>query len=110
MNLLTKTSFSTVLGMLSLIYMFHGEADKMLGKGTLEEVENPGLGYYGRMFLLQEASGGWRPVISLSSLNNFATLTKFKMETVLSVLGSIKKGDVMFLKVAYFQITIHPDS
>ena len=57
--------------------------------------------------------GGWRPVIDLLALNGFVTLTKFQMETMASVFGSIWKGDWMLsidLKDAYFQIPVHPES
>ena len=52
-------------------------------------------------------------MIDLLSLNRFVTLTKFTMETVSSVLGSIRKGDIMILidlKDVYFQIPFHPES
>ena len=51
-------------------------------------------------------------MIDLLSLNGCVSLTKFKMEMVSLVLGSIRNGDFMFLidlKDAYFQIAIHPD-
>ena len=51
--------------------------------------------------------GVWRPVIDLSHLNEFVHLTWFKMETVASVLLSVREGD--FLD-AYFQIPIHRSS
>ena len=87
------------------------KVDKTLQKDTLELVNQPGLGFYSRLFLVQKVTG-WGLVIDLSSLNGFVTLTKFTVETVLLVLGSIKKGDVMLsidLKDAYFQNLIHPD-
>ena len=52
-------------------------------------------------------------MIDNSSFDNFTILTKFAIETVLSVLGSIRKGDVMFsviLKDTFFQIPIHAES
>ena len=52
-------------------------------------------------------------MINLPSLSGCVTLTKFKMETVSSVVGSIKKGGLMFLinlEDTYFQIPIHLDS
>ena len=57
--------------------------------------------------------GVWRPVIDLSHLNEFVHLTLFKMETVASVLLSVREGDFLAsldLKDAYFQIPIHPSS
>ena len=70
-------------------------------------------GFYSRLFLVEKASGGWRPVIDLSHLNDFVQLTPFKMETVASVLLSVKEGDFLAsldLKDAYFQIPIHGSS
>ena len=51
-------------------------------------------------------------MIDLLSLNRYIILIKSTTETVLSVLGLIRKEDVMFsidLKDAYVQIPIHPD-
>ena len=62
---------------------------------------------------LPGGEGGWRPVISLSHLNEFVQLTRFKMETVASVLLSVREGDFLAsldLKDTYFQIPIHPSS
>ena len=53
--------------------------DKMLQKGALEPVDHLGLSYYSHLFLMQKALGwGWHPLIDLSSLNGYITLTKFK--------------------------------
>ena len=52
-------------------------------------------------------------MIDLSHLNEFVQLTWFKMETVASVLLSVREGDFLAsldLKDAYFQIPIHPSS
>ena len=52
-------------------------------------------------------------MIDLSHLNEFVHLTRFKMETVASVLLSVKEVDFLAsldLKVVYFQIPIHPSS
>ena len=51
--------------------------------------------------------------LSLSHLNEFVQLTSFKMETVASVLLSVREGDFVAsldMKDAYFQIPIHPSS
>ena len=89
------------------------EVEAMLAKGALEIAQDPGPGFYSRLFLVEKASGGWRPVIDLSHLNEFIQLTRFKMETVASVLLSVREGDFLAsldLKDAYFQIPIHPSS
>ena len=52
-------------------------------------------------------------MIDLSHLNDFVQLTPFKMETVASVLLSVREGDFLAsldLKDAYFQIPIHGSS
>ena len=85
----------------------------MLAKGALEIARDPGPGFYSRLFLVEKASGGWRPVIDLSHLNDFVQLTSFKMEIVASVLLSVREGDFLAsldLKDAYFQILIHRSS
>ena len=81
--------------------------------GPLEIARDPGPGFYSRLFLVEKATGGWRPVIDLSHLNDFVQLTSFKMETVASVLLSVREGDFLAfldLKDVYFQIPIHGSS
>ena len=82
-------------------------------QGALEIARDPGPGFYSLLFLVEKASGGWRPVIDHSHLNEFVQLTRFKMETVASVLLSVREGDFLAsldLKDAYFQIPIHRSS
>ena len=38
----------------------------MLAKRALEIAQDPGPGFYSRLFLVEKASGGWRPMIDLS--------------------------------------------
>ena len=42
------------------------EVEAMLAKGALEIARDPGPGFYSRLFLVEKATGGWRPVIDLS--------------------------------------------
>ena len=89
------------------------KVELMLAKGALEIARDPCPSFYSRLFLVEKASGSWRPVISLSHLNEFVQLTRFKMETVASVLSSVREGDFLAsldLKDTYFQIPIHPSS
>ena len=60
-----------------------------------------------------EASGAGRPVIDLSTLNLRIQRTSFRMETLQSVLLSVRPGDWVVsldLKDAYLQVPMHPDS
>ena len=84
-----------------------------LAKGALEIARDLGPGFYSRLFLVEKASGGWRPVTDLSHLNVFDHLARFKKETVASVLFSVREGDFLAsldLKNPYFQTPIHPSS
>ena len=104
---------SDVLGRPPRAQALWQEFKGMLAKGTLEIAPDPGPGFYSRLFLVEKASGGWRPVIDLSHLNEFVQLTRFKMETVTSVLLSVREGDFLAsldLKDPYFQIPIHRSS
>ena len=85
----------------------------MLAKGSLEIVLDPGPGFYSRLFLVEKATGGWRPVIDISSLNGFVCQTPFNMETAASVLFSVREGDLLAsvdLKDSYFQTPVHRSS
>ena len=82
----------------------------MLAKDALEIVLGPGPGFYSRLFLVEKAMGGWRPVIDLSHLNEFVQQTPLKMETVASVLLCVREGDFLAsndLKDVCFQIPVH---
>ena len=77
----------------------------MLAKDALEIVLDPGHDFYSSFFLVEKATGGWRPVIDLSHLSMFVLQTPFKMETIALVLLSARVGDFLAsidLKDAYF--------
>ena len=88
------------------------ELQNLLRKGAVEPApQSPG--FYSRLFLVQKASGSWRPVIDLSTLNDYITSSHFHMETPQSVLRSIRPGDWMVsldLQDAYLQVPVHHDS
>ena len=109
----TPVSFPTYRAGSPRAQALRQEVEAMLAKGALEIARDPGPGFYSRLFLVEKATGGWRPVIDLSHLNDFVQLTPFKMETVASVLLSVREGDFLAsldLKDAYFQIPIHGSS
>ena len=85
----------------------------LIAKSAVELAPLPSLGFYSRLFLVWKTSGSWRPVIDLSTLNLFVDVSHFKMETIQSVLLSVRQGDWMAsidLKEAYLQIPVHPES
>ena len=85
----------------------------LTAKGAVELAPLPSLGFYSRLFVVWKTSGSWRPVIDLSLLNRFLASSHFKMETVQSVLLSVRPGDWMVsidLKEAYLQVPVHLDS
>ena len=68
-------------------------------------------GFYSRLFLVRKATGEWRPIIDLSSLNVFVHCPSFTMETPRSILRALQQGQWLTsldLKDAYFHIGIHP--
>ena len=88
------------------------ELQNLLRKGAVEPVpQSPG--FYSRLFLVKKASGSWRPIIDLSTLNHYVTSSRFHMVTPRSVLNSIRPGDWMIsldLQDAYLQVPVHHDS
>ena len=85
----------------------------MLPKDVLEIVFDRRLAFCSRLSLVEKASDRWKPFIDMSPLNTYLhAFSKYKMETVNSLLAFIRKGDIMFsidLKDAYFQIPVHPE-
>ena len=88
------------------------ELQNLLRKGAVEPApQSPG--FYSRLFLVQKASGSWRPIIDLSTLNDYITSSHFHKETPRSVLSSIRPGDWMIsldLQDAYLQVPVHHNS
>ena len=84
----------------------------LLTKNAIEKVnKQDSLGFYSRLFLVTKPGNKWRPVIDLSSLN--LTVSKFKMETPVSIRTSLRQGEWVTsidLSDAYLHIPIHPQS
>ena len=64
------------------------EIAALMEKGAIE-LAPPTPGYYSRVFVVLKASGSWRPIIDLSCLNRLVVFSKFRMETLQSVLRSV---------------------
>ena len=86
---------------------------------SVQELRNKGAiepapltpGFYSRLFLVRKATGEWRPIIDLSSLNVFVHCPSFTMETPRSILRALQQGQWLTsldLKDAYFHIGIDP--
>ena len=85
----------------------------LVAKGAVELAPLPSPGFYSRLFVVWKTSGSWRPVIDLSILNRFVDVSHFQMETIQSVLLSVRQGDWMAsidLREAYLQVPVHPES
>ena len=85
----------------------------LVAKGAVELAPLPSPGFYSRLFVVWKTSGSWLPVIDLSHLNRFVDVSPFQMETIQSVLLSVRQGDWMAsidLKEAYLQVPVHPAS
>ena len=86
---------------------------KLISKGTITQIPLSKDGYYSRIFLVPKKGGGMRPVIDLSSLNNFVESQHFQMENLSSIKTLLKQGDFMTklnLKDAYLTIAMNPQS
>ena len=81
-------------------------------KGVVEPAP-PTPGFFSCMFVVTKATGSWRPIIDLSTLNLDVERTPFRMETSQTVLRTVRRNDWVVsigLKDAYLQIPIHPAS
>ena len=84
-----------------------------IAEGAVELAPLPSPGFYSRLFVVWRTSGSWLPVIALSHLNRFVDVSPFQMETIQSVLLSVRQGDWVAsidLKEAYLQVLVHPAS
>ena len=85
----------------------------LVTKGAVELAPLPSPGFYSHLFVVWKTSGSWRLVIDLSTLNRFVDVSHFQMETIQSVLLSVRQGDWMAsidLREAYLQVPVHPES
>ena len=67
----------------------------LITKGAVELAPLPSPSFYSRLFVVWKTSGLWCPVIDLPALNRFVDVSHFQMETIQSVLLSIRQEDWM---------------
>ena len=85
----------------------------LIAKGAVKLAPLTSPGFYSRLFVVWKTSGSWRPVIDLSHLIRFVDVSPFQMETIQSVLLSVRQGDWMAsidLMEAYLQVPVPPAS
>ena len=85
------------------------EIQALRRKGAVEPAP-PTQGFFSRMFVVTKATGGWKPIIDLSTLNLDVDRTPFRMETSQTVLRAVCRMVSIDLKDVYLQIPIHPAS
>ena len=67
----------------------------LIDKDAVELASLTSPGFYSRLFVVWKTSGSWRPVIDLSHLIRYVDVSPFQMETIQSVLLSVRQGDWM---------------
>ena len=67
----------------------------LIAKDAVELAPLTSPGFYGRLFVVWKTSGSWRPIIDLFHLIRFVDVSPFQMETIQSVLLSVRQGDWM---------------
>ena len=80
-------------------------------KRAIEPAPPNSKGFYSRIFLIPKKDMTWRPIIDLSSLNQYLEIPAFRMETPESIRLATQKNDwatSIDLKDAYLHIPIHP--
>ena len=88
------------------------EIQALRRKGAVEPAP-PTPGFFSRTFVVTKATGGWRPIVDLSTLNLDVDRTPFRMEKSQTVLRAVRRNNWMVSvdpKDAYLQIPIHPAS
>ena len=81
---------------------------ELRNKGAIEPAPLS-LGFSSRLFLVRKATGEWRLIIDLSSLNVFVHCPSFTMDTPRSILRALQQWlTSLDLKDGYFHIGIDP--
>ena len=84
------------------------EIHHLLQKGAIAVAPSTS-GFCSHLFVVPKSTGDYRPVLVLSVLNRGVHTSKFRMETVWTVMAAIKQGDWLSsidLKDAYFLVPV----
>lgn len=65
-------------------------------------------GFYSNLFVVPKKDGSFCPVLDLKGLNKFIRYHRFRMETILSVIRSLSKGDFLDIQDASLHVPIWP--
>jgi hypothetical protein len=87
------------------------EIDELLAKRAIVQIPRDTPGWYSLVFLVPKKTGGFRPVFDLSQLNRHLVIPRFRMESALTIMKSLEKGNWVFsvdIKDAYLHVPIHP--
>ncbi len=92
--------------------LIHESIQKMLNKRAIRVVSDGYPGFYSHLFMVpKKGTDKWRPVIDLSTLNNYTLIPHFKMETAELIRASLQPQEWVTsvdLTDAYFHIPIRP--
>ena len=92
-------------------HIIEEEIQTLLLKGAITRLHQVTPGFYSRFFIVPKRSGGVRPVLDLSALNQFLRPFHFQMETAARIRLTINPGDwatSIDLQDAYFHILVRP--
>ena len=86
----------------------------LIKKKAVERVRvRTSLAFFNRLFIVPKPNQKWRPILDLSTLNQFLCVKTFKMETPETIRTSLQQGEwvtSLDFSDAYFHIPIHVNS
>ena len=91
-----------------------GALQALIKKKAVERVRvRTSLAFFNRLFIVPKPNQKWRPILDLSTLNQFLCVKTFKMETPETIRTSLQQGEwvtSLDFSDAYFHIPIHVNS
>ena len=91
-----------------------GALQALIKKKAVERVRvRTSLAFFNRLFIVPKPNQKWRPILDLSTLNQFLCVKTFKMETPETNRTSLQQGEwvtSLDFSDAYFHIPIHVNS